>query len=635
MAEKILTIFADSNTLYPRCVSVGTRGSFGGVKLRFELSDEWDGMTTKVVFHPKRGKPIEVPYLGGEIDVPPEVMKYEGESQYVLSGIRMNGDDIAEKKISLAGSVIVEFTLDDRGCNSVSATPDAYNMLLLQAQGYMEGILRDAKESGEFDGEDGARGEKGDKGDKGDKGERGEKGEKGDPGEKGEKGEKGADGTIVFEELTPEQIEMLRGEKGEKGDKGDSGPQGERGEQGIQGEKGEKGDTGSQGIRGEKGEKGEKGDVGEPFVYSDFTPAQLETLKGEKGEKGDKGDTGSQGEKGEKGEKGDTGETGKGLDIKGTYDTLSALQSVVKSPEQGDMYNVGTASPYTIYMYDAKLGWVSQGRLQGAPGAVFTPAVSSSGVLSWTNNGGLANPQSVNIKGDKGDTGDKGDKGDTGATGAAGADGKSAVIKSVTATVGTGTGTPSVTATLGGTSLERTIALAFDGLKGAKGDKGDTGAQGEKGADGAQGETGPAGANGTSVTVLSVSESSVDGGSNVVTFSDGKKMTVKNGKKGSDGEKGEKGDPGEKGADGSAGANGVSATHSWNGTTLTITSASGTSSANLKGEKGEKGEKGDDGPPGSAGHTPVKGTDYFTDADKSEIAGMVIDLLPEWKGGEY
>ena len=36
---------------------------------------------------------------------------------------------------------------------------------------------------------------------------------------------------------------------------------------------------------------------------------------------------------------------------------------------------------------------------------VFLPSVSSSGVLSWTNKAGLANPASVNIKGAKGDTG--------------------------------------------------------------------------------------------------------------------------------------------------------------------------------------------------------------------------------------
>ena len=58
---------------------------------------------------------------------------------------------------------------------------------------------------------------------------------------------------------------------------------------------------------------------------------------------------------------------------------------------------------------------------------VFVPSVSSDGVLSWTNRAGLANPASVNIKGEKGDKGDtgaqgsKGDKGDTGATGAPGA----------------------------------------------------------------------------------------------------------------------------------------------------------------------------------------------------------------------
>lgn len=84
------------------------------------------------------------------------------------------------------------------------------------------------------------------------------------------------------------------------------------------------------------------------------------------------------------------------------------------------------------------------------------------------------------------------------------------------------------------------------------------------------------------------------------------------------------------------GADGVSATHSWNGTTLTITSASGTSSVNLKGEKGEQGEKGADGAKGDqglkgdtgeAGYTPVRGTDYWTDADKAEIKSYVDEAI--------
>lgn len=39
---------------------------------------------------------------------------------------------------------------------------------------------------------------------------------------------------------------------------------------------------------------------------------------------------------------------------------------------------------------------------------VFLPSVSDDGVLSWTNKAGLANPASVNIKGDTGDKGDTG-----------------------------------------------------------------------------------------------------------------------------------------------------------------------------------------------------------------------------------
>lgn len=66
----------------------------------------------------------------------------------------------------------------------------------------------------------GPQGEKGDAGPAGPQGERGETGPAGPSGPQGEpgpQGEKGADGTVAFEALTPEQIEMLKGEKGETG----------------------------------------------------------------------------------------------------------------------------------------------------------------------------------------------------------------------------------------------------------------------------------------------------------------------------------------------------------------------------------------------------------------------------------
>ena len=86
------------------------------------------------------------------------------------------------------------------------------------------------------------------------------------------------------------------------------------------------------------------------------------------------------------------------------------------------------------------------------------------------------------------------------------------------------------------------------------------------------------------------------------------------------------------------GADGVSVTHIWNGTTLTVISASGTSSANLKGDKGDQGDKGADGEKGEKGdtgangYTPVRGTDYWTDADKTEIKSYVDQAI---LGGEW
>lgn len=72
------------------------------------------------------------------------------------------------------------------------------------------------------------------------------------------------------------------------------------------------------------------------------------------------------------------------------------------------------------------------------------------------------------------------------------------------------------------------------------------------------------------------------------------------------------------------GEDGVSVTHSWEGTVLTVTSASGTSSADLKGEPGKAGEKGD---PGAPGYSPMRGTDYWTEADIAQIKTYVDEAI--------
>ena len=66
--------------------------------------------------------------------------------------------------------------------------------------------------------------------------------------------------------------------------------------------------------------------------------------------------------------------------------------------------------------------------------------------------------------------------------------------------------------------------------------------------------------------------------------------------------RGEKGDKGEPGADGAKGDPGE------------------TGPQGPTGPQGEKGPQGETGPQGPAGAAPVKGTDYFTEADKQELA---------------
>ena len=48
-----------------------------------------------------------------------------------------------------------------------------------------------------------------------------------------------------------------------------------------------------------------------------------------------------------------------------------------------------------------------------------------------------------------------------------------------------------------------------------------------------------------------------------------------------------------------------------------------------QGLKGDKGEQGPQGERGADGKTPIKGTDYWTEADKAEIVQSVIEELPD------
>lgn len=318
-----------------------------------------------------------------------------------------------------------------------------------------QGLKGDTGETGPV-GPTGPIGHQGETGPAGPQGETGERGPKGETGDKGDKGD-----AFTYSDFTKEQLEGLRGPqgiqgpKGEKGDTGDTGPQGEKGDKGDTGETGPRGPQGGQGIQGPTGPQGEKGDTG----------AQ--------GPKGATGDTGPQGPK---------GDTGSGFKVLGYYDTAGALdEAKLATAQPGDAYGVGTAEPYDIYILNGTTGkFINNGPLQGAKGdkgdtgaqgpkgdqgdvgptgpagptgpqgevgpqgptgpagadgakgadgaagkdgVTFTPSMSDDGDLSWTNDGGKANPQTVNLKGPKGDTGARGPAGADGAKGDTGLEG--------------------------------------------------------------------------------------------------------------------------------------------------------------------------------------------------------------------
>lgn len=101
-------------------------------------------------------------------------------------------------------------------------------------------------------------------------------------------------------------------------------------------------------------------------------------------------------------------------------------------------------------------------------GATFTPAVSAAGVLSWTNDKGLANPASVNIMGPQGPAGAAGATGATGPQGPQGPQGEPGATGPQGPQGATGPQGPQGPAGADGA----------DGAPGAKGDKGDTGDSG-------------------------------------------------------------------------------------------------------------------------------------------------------------
>ena len=217
--------------------------------------------------------------------------------------------------------------------------------------------------------------------------------------------------------------------------------------------------------------------------------------------------------------------------------------------------------------------------------------------------GPKGDPGSTGAKGDKGDKGERGPQGLKGDTGPKGETGSGFVVKGYYGTVSalqTSVKNPAVGDAYGVGASEPYDIYIYDGvthtwinngpLQGAKGDTGPKGDPGAKGADGKDGITPTIGANGNWYL----------GSTDTQKPSRGAK-----GEQGPQGIQGLKGETGEQGPQG------------------------------IQGLKGDTGPKGDHGAKGDPGKTPVKGTDYWTAADRTSMVNDVLAALPTWNGGSY
>ena len=385
-----------------------------------------------------------------------------------------------------------------------------------------------------------------------------------------------------------------RGPQGEKGDKGDTGatgatgPRGATGPQGEKGDKGDKGDTGNAGPTGPQGPKGDKGDKGEAFTYSDFTPEQLGALVGPAGPKGD---AGAQGPKGDTGPAGEVGAAGK------------------------DGYTPHIGGNGNWYIGDTDTGIKAQGENGVSITDITERTISGVKVLyialSDGTEKGFTLP--VGAKGDPGKDGDdyvltEADKQEI------------AEMAAELVDVPGGGETPGVDGEDGGYYTPtvtqpnaNTMRVTFSPSKS------DMPSVAAKDIALPSGSPGKDGDDGVSPTV-SVSKS---GKVTTITIKDA------NGTKTAQINDGNDGGPGQDGEDGvgiSTIRQTTTSAEDGGSNVFTVTLTNG-QTATFTVKNGSKGSQGNPGKDGDDGYTPLRGTDYWTDADKAEIKSYVDDAI--------
>jgi hypothetical protein len=173
------------------------------------------------------------------------------------------------------------------------------------------------------------------------------------------------------------------------------------------------GPQGEQGPAGPQGPKGQDGTV----AFESLTEAQVEMLRGPMGPVGPEGQRGPIGYTGAEGPAGSDG-----------YSPTVKVTAIAGG-HRVSITDVNGTKTFDVMDGEDGAGGGGGSGGSGEKGATFYPYVDANGNLSWTNDGGLSNPETVNIKGPAGKDGKDGERGPAGqdgkdgATGPAGKDG--------------------------------------------------------------------------------------------------------------------------------------------------------------------------------------------------------------------
>lgn len=213
-------------------------------------------------------------------------------------------------------------------------------------------------------------------------------------------------------------------------------------------------------------------------------------------------------------------------------------------------------------------------------------------------NTGVAASGNPGPQGEKGEKGDKGDPGETGPAGETGPQGPE--------------GPQGEKGSPGADGKDGT-----NGKDGATGPEGPQGPQGEAGPTGPQGPEGPQGPAGEKGETGATGETGPQG------------LKGDPGETGPAGPQGEKGDPGEKGEKGDPGATGPA------GPTGPEGPQGPTGETGPTGPTGPEGPTGPAGPAGADGKTPIRGEDYWTSEDKTEIINEILTHFIDAENKSY